>query len=125
MRDFGRREHRGPAPIRGPRRPHAMYEPRPRRRYRRRRRNGCYIATCVYGSYNCHEVWVLRRYRDEVLEENVLGRMFISIYYAISPTIVKLFGNTQWFKNIWLKFLDKKVEKLKQAGYSDSEYHGN
>ena len=25
---------------------------------------GCYVATAVYGSYDCPEVWVLRRYRD-------------------------------------------------------------
>ncbi len=119
-----RREHRGYGPRNPRRRPHPMYVPRPRR-YRRRRRHGCYIATCVYGSYNCPEVWVLRRYRDNVLEQSVLGRMFVSVYYAISPIVVKLFGNSRWFKNIWVKFLDNKVEKLKQEGYSDTEYYGN
>lgn len=24
---------------------------------------GCYIATCVYGSYDCPQVWILRRFR--------------------------------------------------------------
>ena len=27
----------------------------------------CYIATAVYGSYDCPQVWVLRRFRAEVL----------------------------------------------------------
>lgn len=27
-------------------------------------RKGCYVATCVYGSYDCPEVWTLRRFRD-------------------------------------------------------------
>ncbi len=31
------------------------------------KKNGCYIATCVYGSYDCPEVWTLRRFRDDVL----------------------------------------------------------
>ena len=31
---------------------------------KRRKNNGCYVATCVYGSYDCPEVWVLRRFRD-------------------------------------------------------------
>ena len=25
---------------------------------------GCYVATCIYGSYDCPQVWTLRRYRD-------------------------------------------------------------
>ncbi len=31
--------------------------------------SGCYIATAVYGSYDCPEVWVLRRYRDYKLSK--------------------------------------------------------
>ncbi|MDR0918559.1 MAG: hypothetical protein LBM93_04840 [Oscillospiraceae bacterium] len=27
----------------------------------------CYIATAVYGSYDCPEVWTLRRFRDYIL----------------------------------------------------------
>ena len=27
---------------------------------------GCYIATCVYGSYDCPEVWTLRRFRVDI-----------------------------------------------------------
>jgi len=59
---------------------------------------GCYVATCVYGSYNCPEVWTLRRFRDDTLGATWYGRLFIHTYYAISPTLVKWFGNTNWFK---------------------------
>ena len=38
---------------------------------------GCYIATCVYGSYDCPEVWTLRRYRDYTLDLTWYGRTFI------------------------------------------------
>ena len=55
---------------------------------------GCYVATCVYGSYDCPEVWTLRRFRDNTLEKSIFGRAFIKMYYAISPTIVKIFRNT-------------------------------
>ena len=54
-------------------------------------KKGCYIATAVYGSYDCTEVWVLRRYRDYNLDTNIFGKIFIKLYYAISPTVVKLF----------------------------------
>lgn len=35
---------------------------------------GCYVATCVYGSYDCPQVWTLRRFRDNTLAETMLGR---------------------------------------------------
>ena len=53
---------------------------------------GCYIATAVYGSYDCPEVWTLRRFRDEVLAKNCFGRAFIRFYYALSPWLVRRFG---------------------------------
>lgn len=84
--------------------------------------NGCYVATCVYGSYDCPEVWTLRRYRDNQLSKTWYGRLFIHSYYAISPTIVKLFGKTDWFKNMWRNKLDSMVINLKELGYEDTPY---
>lgn len=75
---------------------------------------GCYVATCVYGSYDCPEVWTLRRYRDSKLATTWYGRGFIYTYYAISPTIVKIFGNTKWFKSILQKKLDRMVINLQK-----------
>ncbi len=83
---------------------------------------GCYIATCVYGSYDCPEVWTLRRYRDSKLGASHGGRAFIRLYYAISPTLVKWFGNTNWFKKMWRGVLDKKVKKLQTQGYESTPY---
>lgn len=84
---------------------------------------GCYIATCVYGSYDCPEVWVLRRFRDRVLDGNFLGRIFISIYYALSPTVVKKLGNHNWFICICKSILDKVVLKLQMSGFSNAPYN--
>ncbi len=85
--------------------------------------NGCYVATAVYGSYDCPEVWTLRRYRDDMLAKTWYGRLFIYLYYAISPTIVKLFGNTMWFKNMWRGKLDKKVKQLQNNGVESTPYN--
>ena len=74
--------------------------------------NGCYVATCVYGSYDCPEVWTLRRYRDNTLGSTWYGRAFIRTYYAVSPTLVKWFGHTSWFKKMWKGKLDKMVKNL-------------
>ena len=73
---------------------------------------GCYIATCVYGSYDAPEVLTLRRFRDEILKKHMLGRMFIRCYYAISPYLVKWFGKSQWFRRFWRKRLDGMVARL-------------
>ena len=81
---------------------------------------GCYVATAVYGSYDCPQVWTLRRFRDCTLAETWYGRTFIRAYYAISPTLVKWFGSTEWFKNLWRPTLDRMVVMLNKSGVADT-----
>ena len=38
--------------------------------------SGCYVATSIYGSYDCPQVWTLRRFRDNTLENYWAGRTF-------------------------------------------------
>lgn len=85
-------------------------------------KSGCYVATAVYGSYDCPEVWTLRRYRDYDLAESWYGRAFIHTYYAISPTLVKWFGHTNWFKKMWRGKLDRMVKNLQEKGYESTPY---
>lgn len=82
----------------------------------------CYVATAVYGSYDCPEVWTLRRFRDYSLAESMFGRTFIKIYYAISPTLVKWFGKDPFFKKIFKPILDKFVSKLQNNGVASTPY---
>lgn len=84
---------------------------------------GCYIATCVYGSYDCPEVWTMRRYRDFKLAESGFGRQLIKIYYAISPKMVALFGNKKWFRKMCKDALDPMVKKLHENGFNDTPYY--
>ena len=84
--------------------------------------SGCYIATSVYGSYNCPEVWTLRRFRDYSLASTWYGRAFIHAYYFISPKLVKWFGNKKWFKKLWRHKLDNMIINLKIKGYESSAY---
>ena len=84
---------------------------------------GCYVATAVYGSYDCPQVWTLRRYRDYTLAETWYGRAFIKTYYAVSPSFVRWFGETEWFKNMWKPKLDKMVKDLNEKGVADTPYH--
>ena len=83
---------------------------------------GCYIATCVYGSYDTPEVWTLRRFRDTYLGQRAWGRAFIRTYYTVSPSLVAMFGRTAWFRCFWQRVLNRFVAALHKNGYDDSPY---
>lgn len=87
-----------------------------------KKKQGCYIATCIYGSYDCPQVWTLRRFRDNRLSACRFGRLFIKIYYAVSPIMVKWFGNSSVFRYFWKKVLDRLVHRLNSDGYEDVPY---
>jgi len=82
----------------------------------------CYIATAVYGSYDCPQVWVLRRFRDEFLMPTRCGRLFVKTYYAVSPRLLQVLGDTKTFKAACNKVLDVFVGYLKNRGLSDKPY---
>ena len=84
--------------------------------------SACYVATAVYGSYDCPEVWTLRRYRDYTLDETWYGRLFIKVYYTISPMFVKHFGNVKSFKVLGKKLLDRWVAELNHKGFDNTPY---
>ncbi|MBE6504463.1 MAG: hypothetical protein E7Z73_01785 [Methanobrevibacter millerae] len=84
--------------------------------------DGCYVATCVYQSYDCPEVWTLRRFRDNTLRKSIFGRTFIKCYYVISPTIVKFFGDYKIFNLMFKPILDKFVNKLQEKGFESTFY---
>lgn len=83
---------------------------------------GCYVATAVYGSYDCPEVWVLRRWRDSRLASTTAGRQVIRLYYGISPAVVRSVGNQAWFTAVVRRPLDHFVGHLEESGYSSLPY---
>jgi len=97
---------------------------RPKNQWERKRRknDACYVATAVYGSYDCPEVWTLRRFRDYYLKQNIFGQTFIKLYYAISPIVIRLFGETAWFNSFFKNRLDEMVKYLNKKGYSSEKY---
>lgn len=86
------------------------------------KQGGCYIATAVYGSYDCPEVWVLRRWRDSVLAKTGAGRTLIQVYYTTSPKIVRALGTRAWFHESTKYPLNRFVARLRRAGIADSPY---
>jgi len=76
----------------------------------------------VYGSYDCPEVWVLRRFRDKTLSKTMMGKAFIKSYYAISPKVVKCFGRKMWFNTLGKFAIGKLVTILRNRGIANSHY---
>jgi hypothetical protein len=66
--------------------------------------DNCYIATLVYEDSNHPKVNVLRKYRNEILSQNLAGRLFIKLYYFSAPKLI-----------ILLKPLPAVQKKIKKA----------
>tara|TARA_B110000285_G_scaffold5313_1_gene5619 strand:+ start:213 stop:1028 length:816 start_codon:yes stop_codon:yes gene_type:complete len=77
-----------------------------------KKKEGCYIATHVYGDYNSPQVLVLRNYRDERLAKNALGRAFIKLYYITSPSLVNYLQGKDRINALIKRFLDKIIDKI-------------
>lgn len=74
----------------------------------------CYIATATYGSIDHPSVIVLRNYRDITLKKYFLGRVFINIYYEISPKLIKYFSNESVVRKISKLILDFLIKNMPQ-----------
>ncbi|NJK70297.1 MAG: hypothetical protein HC941_30720 [Microcoleus sp. SU_5_3] len=72
----------------------------------------CFIATAVYGSYDAPQVVSLRRFRDEKLMSYSIGRLFITVYYQLSPPVAKWLKNSPHFAKPIRQILDKLVAYL-------------
>ncbi|WP_114789794.1 CFI-box-CTERM domain-containing protein [Niabella yanshanensis] len=61
---------------------------------------GCFIATACYGDYDAKEVLVLRRYRDNVLQQRTAGRLAVKVYYYVSPALAHFIQDKAPLKKI-------------------------
>lgn len=86
-----------------------------------REANGCFIATAIYGSYDCPEVWILRRFRDSTLASSTFGKLFIQVYYAISPPLLRILGSHA--KPLFRGPVNALVRALERKGYSSDAYY--
>jgi len=75
-------------------------------------REGCFVATAVYGDYDAPAVQTLRRYRDETLAASAIGRAFIEFYYRLSPLVAKRINQESISSRLCKRLLDSVVHKL-------------
>ena len=75
----------------------------------------CFIATACYGNYDASEVLVLRQFRDDKLLKTLLGKLFVKIYYFISPFFAELITKSVLLKQLVRKyFLEPIVSRLRR-----------
>lgn len=68
-------------------------------------KSGCFIATAATGSYDHPKVVLLRLFRDDILKKHFAGRLFIRMYYRISPPLAQYIENSERRKYIVLKLI--------------------
>ncbi len=77
---------------------------------------GCFIATAAYGTETHYKIDVLRDFRDQYMEKNVLGRIFIKNYYRFSPPVADFIAKRNYLqvatRTLFVDPLCKIVNKL-------------
>lgn len=77
----------------------------------------CYIATAVYGDYNCPEVKVLRNFRDNYLLKYKVGKAFVNYYYKYSPNLVRKLKKYNTINRLVKRILSKVIRLLRYFKY--------
>lgn len=76
----------------------------------------CFIATAAYGTSKAEEIDILRNFRDRTLNQHIVGKFIIKLYYTTSPPIADWIRKTPRRRNIVRKYfvapLVKTVEKF-------------
>jgi len=67
-------------------------------------KQGCFIATAVYGSPYARQVITFTHFRDNYLSGNTLGKLFIRWYYRFSPFLASKIENRESAK-IFIRIL--------------------
>jgi len=75
---------------------------------------GCFIATAACGNPNAPEVLVLSHFRDRWLQRSQIGRLFVRIYYSISPTPAAVIAQSGPLRRAVLLLIVKPIAKLIQ-----------
>ena len=65
----------------------------------------CFIITAIYGTPLADEVDVFRKYRDQTLLKNTVGRILTAKYYKTSPFFAKVIKNSKLMKLLIQKLI--------------------
>jgi hypothetical protein len=74
--------------------------------------SNCFIVTTTMGDINHPVVIDFRNYRDEVLLNTILGRLFIKIYYKIGPSLSEIIKKNDTLFQISRSFILKLHKRI-------------
>ena len=77
----------------------------------------CFVATATYQNAMHPNVVLLRDYRDRFLRKSIFGRLFISAYYRIGPTLSYFPENYKVIRELSKRVIDKIVLMIKAMYY--------
>jgi len=81
--------------------------------YQKNKKSGCFIVSAIYGKQS-YQVNVLKSFRDNSLSCIFLGRLFIWIYYQISPHLVTPIKKHEKISYILKIIIDKIVNFIEK-----------
>jgi hypothetical protein len=73
---------------------------------RREVSGGCFIASAAFESPEAPQVNFLRLWRDDVLLPRWYGRVFVSVYYAVSPGLAAVIRNSVFLRRVTRSVLE-------------------
>jgi hypothetical protein len=76
---------------------------------------GCFIATAAYGTPTAEQIDVLREFRDVVLLKNTLGRLFVAVYYRVSPPVADFVAGNEVVRTLVRELLVDPIVWLVEA----------
>jgi len=79
-------------------------------------KSGCFIATAAYGSYLHPKVALLRAFRDRYLLTNAPGRLFVALYYRVSPPIADLIARHALLRGVTRLLLAPVILAVEHGG---------
>ena len=76
-----------------------------------KKKDGCFIASTIYGDPYCEEVVLLRAWREKYLRNKIMGKLIIYLYNLFGPYIARFVDRNKSFKKIF-KLIFNKILKL-------------
>lgn len=58
----------------------------------------CFISTAAFGSQDAPEVEIFRKFRNQFLLKNILGKLFVKTYYQVSPPLADIISGNEYLK---------------------------
>jgi len=88
-----------------------------------RKKSGCYLTTVACGHQglhdDCHELTVLRRFRDDILMTTSEGRELVSEYYRVAPGIAAQLTSEQDLTYVW-STVQKCIDEIEQCRFVEA-----